>query len=191
MNDIEKYIWDKSLYGANSSILTNGPMANQLETFLSSENITYSKLLLRASRDGWDIADFHRQCDNKGSTLIIGRSTTGHVLGGYTNIKWDSSSGYRSKNGRSFLFSLTHNTKHRNTDSRYEIYCDSNYGPTFGWGSDLSIFSNANTNTNSYSNLGQSYQPPAGSSYGSDTAKSHLAGSYTFQLVDYEVYLVQ
>ena len=165
-------------------------MANQLKLFLSSENITYSKLQLRASRDGWSGSDFHRDCDNKGSTLIIGRSTTGHVLGGYTNVNWDSSSEWRGKNGRSFLFSLTHNTKHPNTDSNLEIYCSS-FPPTFGGGLDLHISLNANTNTYSYSNLGSSYQPPAGSSYESDTARSHLAGSHHLQLVDYEVYLVQ
>ena len=193
LRSIEVGLWGIPLYGVNFYILTNRTMSNQLKLFLSSENITYAKLLLRASRDGWSGSDFHRYCDKKGSTLIIGKSTTGHGLGGYTNINWDShsSGGYRSKNGRSFLFSLTHNTKHPNTDSRFEIYCRSDVGPRFGGGRDLHISYNANTNTKSNSNLGHNYQPPAGSSKGSNTARSHLAGSYKFQLVDYEVYLMQ
>ena len=52
------------------------------------------------------------------------------------------------------------------------------YGPTFGGGHDIYISSNASSNTNSYSNLGYTYSPPRGYSYGSSFAQTFLAGSY-------------
>ena len=41
---------------------------------------------------------------------------------------------------------------------------------------------------NSYSNLGHTYELPAGIVYGSDEAKSYLAGSEYFKLKELEVF---
>ena len=51
---------------------------------------------------------------------------------------------------------------------------------TFGGSRDLVIYNNANTNTNqnSYSDLGYTYQPPAGYQYGTPQTMSLFAGSY-------------
>ena len=54
------------------------------------------------------------------------------------------------------------------------------YGPTFGGGADIHISSYASSNRNSYSNLGYTYSPPSGNSYGSTFAQTFLAGSYNF-----------
>jgi BTB/POZ domain-containing protein KCTD9 len=40
----------------------------------------------------------------------------------------------------------------------------------------------------SYSNLGDTYELPAGIVYGSDEAKSYLAGSYKFKLKELEMF---
>lgn len=34
-----------------------------------------TKLLYRASKEGWNGTDFHRECDNKGWTLVIVQTT--------------------------------------------------------------------------------------------------------------------
>ena len=68
------------------------------------------------------------------------------------------------------------------------IYSCSGYGPTFGNGWDIYIASEASSNTNSYSNLGHTYNPPYGHSHGSEFAKSFLAGSYNFQPDEVEVF---
>ncbi len=49
------------------------------------------------------------------------------------------------------------------------------------------IDNNANSNMNSYSNLGHSYTTPVGT-YGSTEANNFLAGSYQFTFSDYEVF---
>ena len=66
--------------------------------------------------------------------------------------------------------------------------CCSSYGPTFGYGWDIYIASEASSNKNSYSNLGYTYNPPSGYSHGSEFAQSFLAGSYNFQPDEVEVF---
>ena len=62
------------------------------------------------------------------------------------------------------------------------ICCNNTYGPVFGVGCDLCIYGNANTNTNSYSNLGHSYQCPPGQQ------KTFFTGGKNFTVTDYEVF---
>ena len=47
----------------------------------------------------------------------------------------------------------------------------------FGGGNDIGIYNNCNTNNSNYSNLGHTYEPPAGIAYNTDQAKEYLAGS--------------
>ena len=71
--------------------------------------------------------------------------------------------------------------------SEYAIYGNSGYGPTFG-AHDIYIANSAGSNTNSYSNLGNSYVQLAGYRYGSSDTRSVLAGSYKFQPHEVEVF---
>ncbi|XP_022808998.1 uncharacterized protein LOC111345977 [Stylophora pistillata] len=71
---------------------------------------------------------------------------------------------------------------------RYSIYSCSSYGPTFGGGHDLYILNYASSNTRSYTNLGYTYSPPSGHSYGSSFTRSFLARSYKFQPDEVEVF---
>ena len=70
----------------------------------------------------------------------------------------------------------------------FSIISCSSHGPTFGNGYDIHIASNAASNTNSYSNLGNTYSPPPGNSYQSSFTQSFLAGSYTFRPDEVEVF---
>ena len=53
---------------------------------------------------------------------------------------------------------------------------------------DFNIYDGKLHPTSSCSNLGTSYELPAGIVYGSDEAKSYLAGSYNFKLKELEVF---
>ena len=48
------------------------------------------------------------------------------------------------------------------TDPSVAIYSQYNYGPTFGGSHDINIADYANSNTNSYTNFGESYSVPSG-----------------------------
>ena len=44
-------------------------------------------LCYRASRDGWSAQDFHKHCDNKGSTVVLVKANN-CIFGGYTDQNW-------------------------------------------------------------------------------------------------------
>ena len=101
---------------------------------------------------------------------------------------------YKRSNA-SFLFSLRNPSNLApfkcpiiNGKNGNAIYCDPSYGATFGGGRDLYISSNANTDQNSYSNLGNTYQPPPGYQYATQQTESLLAGSLYFQPTEIEVF---
>ena len=102
-------------------------------------------------------------------------------------------SGYKSSNV-SFLFSLRNPNNMQpfkcpiiNGKNGYAIICTPSYGALFG-GSDLHIVNNANTIQGSYSNLGNTYQPPAGYQYNTPQTQSLFAGSYKFTPTEIEVF---
>ena len=62
------------------------------------------------------------------------------------------------------------------------INCTSTYGPTFGGGHDLHVSNNANISGASYSDLGHTYQLPAGQQ------NAFFTGTRNFNVTDYEVF---
>jgi len=95
-------------------------------------------------RDGFASGDFHKQCDNKGSTLTLIRSKDGHLFGGYSVLPWDSSYDLK-QHAEGFIFTLSnpHNippTKYsRNLQNTYSIHCHQSFGPIFGAGYDIIV----------------------------------------------------
>lgn len=105
---------------------------------------------------------FHSCCDNKGETITVIRSTSGHIFGGYTSKSWTSSGKYVS-DPNSFLFTLVNSNNIPPTkypvqsddenvfdNSQGHIYHHSrflqiniilmrSYGPTFGTGHDMQV----------------------------------------------------
>ena len=46
------------------------------------------KLLFRASDHEYKAKSFHEFCDDKGPTLVVIKSTSGYIFGGYTTQSW-------------------------------------------------------------------------------------------------------
>jgi hypothetical protein len=129
-------------------------------------------LLWRGSRDGFKVREFHRLCDGHANTLTVISDTNGNIFGGFTPAEWESRvwNGKRGNENnsskaddslRSFLFTLKnpHKVPARKFALKAEkkqnaIRCDSERGPHF-W--DIAIFDDCNTNTYSYSDLGNCY----------------------------------
>ncbi|CAB4427271.1 unnamed protein product [Rhizophagus irregularis] len=75
------------------------------------------KLLYCSSRDGFNAASFHRNCDNKGATIWIAKiQGTTQLIGGYNPLDWNGN-GYVNNN---------------NANANYAIYCMSDRGPQMG-----------------------------------------------------------
>ncbi|KAL9961665.1 hypothetical protein ACROYT_G030657 [Oculina patagonica] len=110
----------------------------------------------------------------------------------YTNIpqEEDTSSSYGSSSN-AFIFSLRNKEglgpfKSMVKSSQYAIYRNSGYGPTFGYGFDISIVNNANSNTKSYTSFGHgdSYSVPSGV----QSKYTILAGTQYFTPDEVEVF---
>ena len=72
----------------------------------------------------------------------------------------------------------------KTNNHEYAIWGYSGYGPSFGY--DIRIANNANTTLSSWSNLGWAYSHPQ-YAHGTNEAKTFLAGSYPFKLVEIEL----
>ncbi|RIB23927.1 hypothetical protein C2G38_2071356 [Gigaspora rosea] len=121
------------------------------------------KLLLRATRDGFDPTTFHTLCDNKGATIMVSKlSSTRQLIGGYNPLYWSplpqlsenssiistnspnnnsTSGGSWWKTSSSFLFSFNDLDFKiaRVQKPQYAIYYDRKYGPGWGYTGDLII----------------------------------------------------
>jgi hypothetical protein len=151
------------------------------------------ELLYRGSENGFGSSAFHLRCDGKTNTLtIIKTMENENVFGGFASAAWNSSGQYIS-DPNAFIFSLVNKynepikMKVDPGNIQYSLCGAASYGPFFGGGHDFAIFNNADSNKDSYSNLGFSYKHPNYST-GSIEAKEFLAGSFNFQLREIEVY---
>ena len=146
------------------------------------------RLLYRASRDGFQAAQFHARCDNQGPTLVVIRSTNNYVFGGYAGASWASSGGWINAL-RSFLFSLTNPSgtgPHQFfcCDSTRAFYAHSSYGPVFGSAYDLCINDKFNATPSS---IGF----PSAYSDTSSQGRHVFMGSDSFFVSELEVFAVQ
>ncbi|CAH3166279.1 unnamed protein product [Porites lobata] len=176
---------DSVIVGNNKNHLTS--LSNCLAPVTKSVNSLW-KRCWRASVDGWAASTFHLRCDSKGPTVTIIRVGR-YIFGGYASMSWASSSGRFQYDSKAFLFSLVNkpgwapvklSQSGQYSSYRWSIHFYSSYGPTFGGGHDIYIRDYASSNSYSYSNLGWTYSPPSGYSYGSTFAKTFLAGTYQF-----------
>ena len=170
--------------------------AKKLEELLKKKDLNGRKwsLLYQGSRDGFLAYDFHSNCDYKPNTLTIVKSTSGHIFGGFTNILWNIIRSF-TYDKNAFIFSLVnkenrpllfeHSSSDINSIVTHPYYC-----PTFGRGHDFHISNFSNTNTNSYSNIGLTYTHPE-YEFGSERAKTILAGTQYFQVQEIEVFQMQ
>jgi len=124
-------------------------------------------------------------------TLI--KTTNGNLFGGYTALPWDSS-GTKKVDNNASVFSLVNQRNQlfiarSKINQSGSIYCCALDGPVLGnyKGFDLKIASDSNSNTNSSSSLGNCYHHPS-YPYGSNEAKSIMAGAEKFQTVEIEVF---
>ena len=117
----------------------------------------------------------------------ISEQTALITLGSIFNFSLIDSSSLNQYDSKAFLFSLVNRpgwapvklpqTGKYSSRRSYSIYSHSSHGPIFGAGHDIYISNYASSNSNSQGNLGHTYSPPSGYSYGSTFARTFLAGT--------------
>ena len=101
------------------------------------------KKLYQATIDGdWPLK-FHLKCDNIPNTLVIIKSAGNRRFGGFVSQTWQSDSNGAFKDDKNaFLFSLDKQKIYSYKNDNKAINNHKDYGPTFGYGFTLRIFSN-------------------------------------------------
>ena len=198
----------------NSEILTGRQAFDLVELCKFSLLEDNFSLLYRGSIHGFGAKEFHSKCDGAKKTLTILKAN-GFVFGGFVSVGWDSSEKYKSDKN-SFLFSLTNpNNEPTKTQTRHfekAIYCDPAFGPVFGPGHDIHIYSKADTHNDSYSNMGCRYingkrymechrkkfgnidfknRQITTNTNGAQISKCFYAGTRNFKLEEIEVYQME
>jgi hypothetical protein len=123
----------------------------QILNWCSGNNKSW-KLLYRASRDGYGAKEFHQQCDGKGETITLIRTTEEYLFGGYASVSWTRQNVSQVTDQYAFLFTLrnkcgTGPTKFTCNSVTYAICFNPSCGPAWGYGgAELSIADNCNQN---------------------------------------------
>ena len=170
------------------------PEMIKIDLLLVLPKITFCKLLYRVSELGPSAELFHKFCDNKGPTLILVKTATGHIFGGFNSIGFKNISDYELSY-ENFLFSLSDGQFRKPMRcpivkqlAEYAIKQSTvEYSPGFGISNEHDLFIAFKKLHNSYSKLGKVYKCPKGFN-----AKSFLAGKENFwDITDVEVYQIK
>ena len=161
---------------------------HKLQEWIGFKNL---ELIYRASRDGSESFAFHNKCDNQGPTICLCQNEKGNIFGGYSSVSWTSPKKALYKESKDcFLFSLSNvqgrdPIKYPIKNRLKAVYHNANYGPTFGSGFDLKIYSNFLNNRESYANIDNSYEDINGD--GNSIFSGDINTSY-FKLNELEVF---
>ncbi|CAG8460739.1 13346_t:CDS:1 [Acaulospora morrowiae] len=161
-----------------SSSIINQEHIAKIAYWISGSDSCEFHLAFSSNRDGKTIDSFHKKCDNKLKTILVLKvKGTSEILGGYNPIGWrkEKSTGYKETN-ESFIFSFNEGraTKSCVINPKKAIYCNRNYGPSFGF-RDLTLCSNT-FSSNMWFSMRKYYDTPIRSSGGS------------FEVENYEVF---
>ncbi len=113
-------------------------------------------------------------CLNKGPTLTVIQSENRRIFGGYTSKNWTKKEGNYSYWGepdeKAWIFSFDHQSKLKVKQDKKGNAIANQYNVLniFGSGNDILIWENAHNRSDNWSNLGGSYELPAGILYGSE-----------------------
>ena len=179
-NDYEKLrirIIKKDIKGYSENLLF---IEKEIEKQLKKNVISYD-LLYKATKDGDKSENFHSKCDNIENTIVIIKTTTGKIFGGFTTKLWNHS-GY-VKDPLAFVFSINNQKIYNivdNINGENAIYSHNLYGPCFGYQTDFGLHSGCIEKNNNWCLDSKIY----------NFKYNDLNGVQNFQALDYEVYHV-
>jgi hypothetical protein len=207
--DLPESLWLGIVESVNlvSAGLLDSLIISELPPLLSDLKNKHFKLLWRGSRDGFRAIDFHRCCDGHPNTLTFILDTDENIFGGFTPLTWESriwkgkdrlldsrTNCIKSdKTLKSYIFTLKNPhgfepekfglLKHA---LRYAIYCDAEWGPTFGGG--FCVMDECNQNQESFTKFfGNGYHNP-GDRCGTFGENTFFTGNPHFTVKEIEIF---
>ncbi|GBB83917.1 hypothetical protein RclHR1_10580005 [Rhizophagus clarus] len=137
-----KFKLDSTLIKSDHLALFSSWINKKNSSYYNNKKSPYEfKLLYNSSRDGFNAASFHKNCDNKGATIWIAKvQGSTQLIGGYNPLDWGGN--FEKSTKDSFLFNFTDVNNissakfgpvndHSNR-GYYAIYCKTNQGPSMG-----------------------------------------------------------
>ena len=169
---------------------------HQIISWLGMGATTKLERLYCASNDGWDSADFHSKCDNKGPTVTVIKCTDGYVFGGFTSAPWTSENTCHVACADAFIFSLRRpggvgpiKLPILAAHASIAILQCRVYGPFFGAG-DIHVHSGANTTARGTTGICCYELPPGHPPINAKDRKAFFTGSQKFRAAEVEVFRV-
>ena len=109
-------------------------LINWIKEKTKKEEIRF-KLLFKMSEHGSEGKDFHKYCDKKGPNLVLIKTKTNRIFGGFTPLNWENKSISRyDESNQTFIFSLNLNKKYDMINIKKKAIqgFSEGYGPNFG-----------------------------------------------------------
>ena len=122
MNEIEKRIKNLEEKNENKIIKSNIINNNELKIILNwiPTNSRFFELIFDTNRDGDSVDSFKNKCEGQSPTLVIVKTETGVIFGGYATSSWKEEGPIEDNN--SFCFSLYPNKKYNLTYQKNALY---------------------------------------------------------------------
>ena len=133
-----------NLYGASGKILKKEDDFQELFSFISNGNERHFRLLYSSTPDTNTKEDFHKYCDNKGSTIVLVETSNGRRFGGFTSLSWKSNNQW-VEDPAACIFSFDNHKKYKLLLPQYSYYGGSGYGPHFGDSDQLGLYNNGSS----------------------------------------------
>ena len=131
-----KNVLGKLLKQENLELLTNW-----LKTDNNNINEVKYELVYDAKKNGDNKDNFHKFCDKIGPSLLVVKTESNYIFGGYTKENWETINNdiITKKDETAFLFSLNNKQRIKVKKSENAIIIDNDYGPIFGKGNAYEI----------------------------------------------------
>ena len=142
-NKLEKLESKKevNLHGTTGKILKTEEEFKELFSFISGNNERQFRLLYSPTFDANTKEDFHKNCDNKGSTIVLVETSNGRRFGGFTSLSWKSNDQWVN-DPCACIFSFDTHKKYKLLLPQYSYYGGPGYGPHFGVDDQLGFYNN-------------------------------------------------
>jgi len=122
----------------NKKQLINQNDISLLKNWIKSDNHNIKDIIFElcydAKTNGDDINTFHKLCDNIGPSIIVVKTESNYIFGGYTKENWFLNNSIYEDDPTAFLFSLNNQKRINVKNSKRAIVKDKDYGPIFGHG---------------------------------------------------------
>ena len=131
----------KSNYGLTDKIIKTEEEIAELFSFISNGRERQFRLLYSPTFEANKKEDFHKNCDNKGSTIILVETTNGRRFGAFASLSWKSNDQWVN-DPFACIFSFDNHKKYKLLIPEYAYYGGPGYGPHFGLGDQLGFYNN-------------------------------------------------